>query len=326
MLRANLLRLGADDHVLQLVLHHIATDAWSMGILMQELIVGYQARTSGSTPVLPVLPIQFADYAYWQRSEAQQRLLARAIDYWRRRLDGAPTLIPLPLDQPRPARPDYQGAALEQRFTAAQTQVLKAYAQAQRATLFMVLLNAFNSLLQRATGANDFIVGTDLANREHPALEHLIGFFVNVLPIRARLSEGETFDVRLQRLREDCLSAFQHQQVPFDKLVEELQPPRTPGVNPLVQVLFVMQNTPSGNASLPDLEVEHLVSPSGKQQVRPRCVRRRGRGTRPERALGVSHQRVAGADRPAPRTRLRAPAEAARRGPGAGAGPVVVAP
>ncbi len=229
MLRASLLRLGSDDHVLQLVLHHIATDAWSMGILMQELIVGYQARSSGSTPVLPVLPIQFADYAYWQRSEAQQRLLARAIDYWRRQLDGAPTLIPLPLDQPRPARPDYQGAALEQRFTAAQTQVLKSYAQQQRATLFMVLLNAFNSLLQRATGANDFIVGTDLANREHPALEHLIGFFVNVLPIRARLSEGETFDARLQRLREDCLSAFQHQQVPFDKLVEELQPPRTPG-------------------------------------------------------------------------------------------------
>ncbi|AKJ96694.1 peptide synthetase [Pseudomonas chlororaphis] len=259
MLRARLLRLGADDHVLQLVLHHIATDAWSMGILVQELITGYQAYTRGSTPDLPVLPVQYADYAYWQRSEAQQRQLARAIDYWRRQLDAAPTLIPLPLDYPRPARPDYQGAALEQRFSPAQAQVLKAYAQQQRATLFMVLLNAFNSLMQRATGANDFIVGTDLANREHPALEHLIGFFVNVLPIRARLSEGEGFDERLQRLREDCLSAFQHQQVPFDKLVEELQPPRTPGVNPLVQVLFVMQNTPTGNASLADLAVEHLV-------------------------------------------------------------------
>ncbi|UVJ41737.1 amino acid adenylation domain-containing protein [Pseudomonas sp. LS1212] len=260
MLRASLLRLGADDHVLQLVLHHIATDAWSMGILMQELITGYQAYTSDSTPVLAPLPIQYADYAHWQRSEAQQRLLARAIDYWRRQLDGAPTLIPLPLDYPRPARPDYQGAALQQQFTPAQTQVLKAYAQQQRATLFMVLLNAFNSLLQRATGANDFIVGTDLANREHPAVENLIGFFVNVLPIRARLTEGEHFDARLQRLREDCLSAFQHQQVPFDKLVEELQPPRTPGVNPLVQVLFVMQNTPGASASLPGLEVEeHLV-------------------------------------------------------------------
>ncbi|BBP64618.1 hypothetical protein PHLH5_21590 [Pseudomonas sp. Cab53] len=259
MLRARLLRLGADDHVLQLVLHHIATDAWSMGILVQELITGYQAYTRGSTPDLPVLPVQYADYAYWQRSEAQQRQLARAIDYWRRQLDAAPTLIPLPLDYPRPARPDYQGAALEQRFSPAQAQVLKAYAQQQRATLFMVLLNAFNSLMQRATGANDFIVGTDLANREHPALEHLIGFFVNVLPIRARLSEGEGFDERLQRLREDCLSAFQHQQVPFDKLVEELQPPRTPGVNPLVQVLFVMQNTPTGNASLADLAVEHLA-------------------------------------------------------------------
>jgi amino acid adenylation domain-containing protein len=260
MLRANLLRLGTDDHVLQLVLHHIATDAWSMGILMQELIVGYQAYSRATAPVLPTLPIQFADYAHWQRSEAQQRLLAQAIDYWRRQLDGAPTLIALPLDAPRPTRPDYRGAALEQQFTPAQAHVLKAYAQQHQATLFMVLLNAFNSLLQRATGANDFIVGTDLANREHPAVENLIGFFVNVLPIRARLTEGESFDARLQRLREDCLSAFQHQQVPFDKLVEELQPPRTPGVNPLVQVLFVMQNTPSGDASLLDLEVEHLVS------------------------------------------------------------------
>ncbi|SNR96518.1 non-ribosomal peptide synthetase [Pseudomonas segetis] len=261
MLRASLLCLGTDDHVLQLVLHHIATDAWSMGILMQELIAGYQAFTQGTTPTLAPLPVQYADYACWQRSEAQQRLLAHAIDYWRRQLDGAPTLIPLPLDNPRPARPDYQGAALEQHFTPAQTQALKGYAQQQRATLFMVLLNAFNSLLQRVTGSHDFIVGTDLANREHPALENLIGFFVNVLPIRARMSEGEHFTTRLQRLRDDCLSAFQHQQVPFDKLVEELQPPRTPGVNPLVQVLFVMQNTPGSSASLPGLEVEEQLMP-----------------------------------------------------------------
>ncbi|WP_231421250.1 non-ribosomal peptide synthetase [Pseudomonas sp. Leaf59] len=259
MLRAHLLHLGADDHVLQLVLHHIATDAWSMGILIQELITGYQAYASGTTPVFTALPIQYADYAQWQRSEAQQRQLARAIDYWRRQLDGAPMLIPLPLDAPRPAQPDYQGALLTQHFTPAQTQVLKAYAQAHKATLFMLLLNAFNSLLQRATGANDFIVGTDLANREQAALENLIGFFVNVLPIRARLDAGDTFDSRLQRLREDCLAAFQHQQVPFDKLVEALQPPRTPGVNPLVQVLFVMQNTPQGTASLADLAVEHLA-------------------------------------------------------------------
>ncbi|WP_144172979.1 non-ribosomal peptide synthetase [Pseudomonas sp. Kh13] len=261
MLRASLLHLGKDDHVLQVVLHHIATDAWSMGILMQELITGYQACTQGATPAFAPLPIQYADYAHWQRSEPQQRLLARAIDYWRRQLDGAPTLIPLPLDYPRPARPNYQGASLQQRFTPAQTQVLKAYAQEQKATLFMVLLNAFNSLMQRATGAHDFIVGTDLANREHPALEKLIGFFVNVLPIRARVTEGESFGARLQRLRDDCLSAFQHQQVPFDKLVEALQPPRTAGVNPLVQVLFVMQNTPGTNASLPGLEIEEHLLP-----------------------------------------------------------------
>ncbi|WNW10413.1 amino acid adenylation domain-containing protein [Pseudomonas sp. DTU_2021_1001937_2_SI_NGA_ILE_001] len=264
MLRASLLRLGADDHVLQLVLHHIATDAWSMGILMRELITAYLAFSQGHTPDLAPLPIQYADYAHWQRSPAQQRLLAQAIDYWRHQLAGAPTLIPLPLDYPRPARPDYQGAALQQRFSAAQTQALKAYAQAHKATLFMVLLNAFNSLMQRATGAQDFIVGTDLANREHPALENLIGFFVNVLPIRARLDAGERFDTRLQRLRDDCLAAFQHQQVPFDKLVETLQPPRQPGVNPLVQVLFVMQNTPGDQAHLPGLEVQDYLQ-AGQQ-------------------------------------------------------------
>ncbi|NWD92304.1 TauD/TfdA family dioxygenase, partial [Pseudomonas sp. K5002] len=173
--------------------------------------------------------------------------------------DGAPTLIALPLDAPRPTQPDYRGAVLTQQFSPAQTLALKAYAQQHKATLFMVLLNAFNSLLQRATGTHDFIVGTDLANREQSVLEPLIGFFVNVLPIRARLDDNDTFDSRLQRLREDCLSAFQHQQVPFDKLVETLQPPRTPGVNPLVQVLFVMQNTPQGSASLSGLAVEHLA-------------------------------------------------------------------
>ncbi|MGY2314637.1 amino acid adenylation domain-containing protein [Pseudomonas sp. SDO5522_S412] len=259
MLRAHLLHLGTDDHVLQLVLHHIATDAWSMGILIQELITGYQAYSSGAVPAFSPLPIQYADYAQWQRSEPQQRQLARAIDYWRRQLDGAPTLIALPLDAPRPTQPDYRGAVLTQQFSPAQTLALKAYAQQHKATLFMVLLNAFNSLLQRATGTHDFIVGTDLANREQSVLEPLIGFFVNVLPIRARLDDNDTFDSRLQRLREDCLSAFQHQQVPFDKLVETLQPPRTPGVNPLVQVLFVMQNTPQGSASLSGLAVEHLA-------------------------------------------------------------------
>ncbi|MDH1265250.1 non-ribosomal peptide synthetase [Pseudomonas sp. GD03944] len=259
MLRASLVRLSDQRHVLQLTLHHIATDAWSMGILVQEVIAAYQAYAAGEAPAFAPLPIQYADYAHWLRSEPQQRQLAQSVDYWRQQLRGAPMLISLPLDKPRPARADYQGAALQQRLSAEQAGQLKAYARQQRATLFMVLLNAFNSLLQRATGSSDFIVGTDLANREHPALEGLIGFFVNVLPLRARLDNAGDFTARLQRLREDTLSAFQHQQVPFDRLVEELQPPRQAGVSPLVQVLFVMQNTPRGDATLPGLTVESLA-------------------------------------------------------------------
>uniref|UniRef100_UPI003FD180E2 condensation domain-containing protein n=1 Tax=Pseudomonas indica TaxID=137658 RepID=UPI003FD180E2 len=259
MLRARLLRLGQARHVLQFTLHHIATDAWSMGILVEEAIAAYSAYRAGRQPALEPLPIQYADYAHWQRSAPQQRRLARDIDFWRGQLQGAPMLLRLPLDKPRPAQADYQGAALRQTLPRAQAEHLKAYAQTQRATLFMVLLNAFNCLLQRVTGDDDFLVGTDLANREHPALERLIGFFVNVLPLRARLDPAQDFAARLQRLRDDTLAAFQHQQVPFDKLVETLQPPRQAGVNPLVQALFVLQNTPRSSAELPGLHVEQLA-------------------------------------------------------------------
>ncbi|QNH03777.1 amino acid adenylation domain-containing protein [Pseudomonas sp. B11D7D] len=259
MLRARLLRLGQTSHVLQFTLHHIATDAWSMGILVEEAIAAYSAYHAGQQPALTPLPIQYADYAHWQRSAVQQRRLARDIDFWRGQLQGAPTLLRLPLDKPRPAQADYHGAALRQTLSKAQAERLQGYAQAQHATLFMVLLNAFNCLLQRATGDDDFLVGTDLANREQPALEQLIGFFVNVLPLRARLDATQDFTARLHRLRDDTLAAFQHQQVPFDKLVETLQPPRQAGVNPLVQALFVLQNTPRSSAELPDLRVEHLA-------------------------------------------------------------------
>ena len=259
MLRARLLRLGEKRHVLQFTLHHIATDAWSMGILVEEAIAAYSAYRSGHAPALAALPIQYADYAHWQRSPTQQQRLARDVDFWRSQLQGAPMLLRLPLDKPRPAQADYQGAALRQTLPRAQVERLQAYAQTQRATLFMVLLNAFNCLLQRVTGDDDFLVGTDLANREQPALERLIGFFVNVLPLRARLDPAQDFSARLQRLRDDTLAAFQHQQVPFDKLVETLQPPRQAGVNPLVQTLLVLQNTPRSSAELPGLHVEHLA-------------------------------------------------------------------
>ncbi len=263
MLRVALQKLADDEHILQFTLHHIAADAWSLGILIDEFTQNYAAFSSGLVPSLTPLPIQYADYAAWQRSTAMEQHSARELDYWRQALQDVPTLFNLPYDTPRPIEPDYQGAAVSHTLPAHQVEMLQNYSQGQGATLFMVLLNTFNSLLQRVTGKQDFIVGTDIANREHADLEKLIGFFVNVLPLRAQLAENESFDDRLITLRDSTLGAYQHQQVPFDKLVEMLQPERDKGVNPLVQVLFVMQNTPKGSSDLLGLTLEEL-EPQGE--------------------------------------------------------------
>lgn len=266
MLRVMLLRLGEERHVLQFTLHHIAADAWSLGVLIEEFTHCYKAFAEGNEPSLEPLSIQYADYAYWQRSEQQQRQLSQDMDYWRQQLSGAPMRLDLAqalTNKTQPEKLDYRGAALSQTIPADQVNLLKGYAQEHNATLFMVLLNAFNSLLQRSTGQNDFIVGTDVANRELAELEKLIGFFVNVLPLRAQLADNESFEQRLARLRDTTLGAYQHQQVPFDKLVEMLQPARIKGVNPLVQVLFVMQNTPQGSDDFAGLSFEEL-EPQGE--------------------------------------------------------------
>ncbi|WP_084624102.1 non-ribosomal peptide synthetase [Oceanospirillum beijerinckii] len=272
MLRVMLLRLAKESHVLQFTLHHIAADAWSLGVLVDEFTHCYKAFAEGAEPALTPLPIQYADYAYWQRSDQQQQKLSRDLDYWRQQLLDVPLVLDLPqaLTQhgssqniSRPDKPDYQGAAVSHTVSARQIEALKTYSQGRNATLFMVLLNAFNSLLQRTTDKHDFIVGTDVANREQAELEKLIGFFVNVLPLRAQLSDNESFDHRLSNLRDTTLGAYQHQQVSFDKLVEMLQPPRAKGINPLVQVLFVMQNTPKGDDDFAGLTFEEL-EPQGE--------------------------------------------------------------
>jgi amino acid adenylation domain-containing protein len=260
MLRVALVKLDKNNHVLQLTIHHIATDAWSMQILVEEFVAAYLAVVQGKVPELAKLNIQYADFAYWQRSEAQQTRLAVSIDYWRKALQGAPTYIKLPRDHQLPAVADYTGRSITHSINPAQLSHLKALTQQHNSTLYMLLLNSFNCLLQRSTGENDFIVGTDLANRTHTQLEHLIGFFVNVLPLRAQLGNDTNFIQRLQHLRENTLEAFEHQEVPFDKLVELLQPPRQVGVSPLVQVLFVMQNTPQSKVELEGLTFEDLSS------------------------------------------------------------------
>ncbi|MCG8463221.1 MAG: condensation domain-containing protein, partial [Xanthomonadales bacterium] len=260
LIRGLLIRCSAQRHILQFTVHHIASDAWSMGVLFNEFMQCYQAMAQDQASPLAPLPLQYADYAHWQRSETQQLRINKAIDYWRRRLHDAPMQLRLPLDHQHPTQADYRGASISHRLSAAQSQQLKDYAQSQQASVFMVLLNVFNAVVQRATGMNDFLIGTDIANREQRDLESLIGFFVNVLPLRAQLNAGDNFDQRLSSLKEHTLDAYQHQQAPFDKLVEVLQPPRQSGVNPLVQALFVMQNTPQNQLDLGALQAQVLNS------------------------------------------------------------------
>jgi len=244
LLRASLYRLGDDDHVLILNTHHIISDRWSLGVLSQELAAIYEAQLEGKPSPLPELEIQYADYAVWQRQYLSGAALDRQLEYWKRQLQGAPPTLDLPTDRPRQAIQTFWGGVHKQPLPEDLVKDLRTLSRRQGATLFMTLLAAFQALLARWSRQEDVVVGTDLANRTRIETEKLIGFFVNVLPIRARFSKDASFEEILRQVREVSLGAFAHQDLPFDKLVEELSPERSLTHNPLVQVLFVMQNTP----------------------------------------------------------------------------------
>jgi amino acid adenylation domain-containing protein len=246
MLRATLLKQGSDEHALVLVFHHIVTDAWSGGIFFRELTALYQAFTRGGDSPLPELAVQYADFAAWQRGWLRGEALERQADFWRRRLAGAPAVLPLPADRPRPAVQDPSGALLSFHLPPATAAAAHALARREGATLFMVLLAAFQAVLHRWSGEEDVVVGTPIANRARPELEGLIGFFDNTLALRTDLSGDPSFAALLGRVRETTLEAYAHQDIPFEKLVEELKVERSLSHTPLFQVMLTLQNTPSG--------------------------------------------------------------------------------
>ncbi|HBL27310.1 MAG TPA: non-ribosomal peptide synthetase [Acidobacteria bacterium] len=255
LLCARLYRLAAEEHLLFLNVHHIVYDGWSQGIFLRELAVFYAAFQAGLPPDLPALPVQYVDFSAWQRDWMSGEVLARQLAYWRRQLAAAPPLE-LPTDRPRPALRTHAGAARAFALSRGLTEDLARLAQAEGATLFMLLGAAFKALLHHHTGQEDITVGTLLANRRRPELEGLIGFFANTLALRTDLGGDPTFRELLRREREVALDAYAHQDLPFEKLVEEINPPRDLARTPLFQAMLILQNAPGGPLLLPGLSLE----------------------------------------------------------------------
>ncbi|HEX8719954.1 MAG TPA: amino acid adenylation domain-containing protein [Pyrinomonadaceae bacterium] len=244
LLRVTLVRLGEEEHVLLLTMHHIVSDGWSMGVLVSEVSALYEAFAGGSQSPLSELPVQYADYAAWQRGWLQGEVLERQLSYWREKLAGAPPLLELPTDRPRPPVQTFRGARRVLALDTEVAQACRALSRREGATLFMTLLAGFKALLYRWSGEGEVVVGTPVAGRSRPELEPLIGFFVNTLVLRTNVEGGASFRELVGRVRETTLEAFTHQDIPFEKLVEELAPGRSLSHTPLFQTVFVMQNTP----------------------------------------------------------------------------------
>jgi natural product biosynthesis luciferase-like monooxygenase protein/amino acid adenylation domain-containing protein/FkbM family methyltransferase len=256
LLRAALLRLGEGEHVLLLTVHHVASDGWSEALLVRELGAHFAARVAGREAALPPLPLQYGDYAVWQRGTAVGGAWQRRLEFWSRALAGVPASLDLPADRPRPPAQSFRGDTFRFRLDAPRVDALRALARRESATLFMVLLAGWDAWLARYTGADDLVVGTPLAGRDHPALESLIGCFINVLPVRVRVDAGEGFRGLLRRVRAALLDAYPHGDVSFDRIAETAGLPRDPARSPLVQVLFALQNTPLEPLRLPGLAAE----------------------------------------------------------------------
>jgi amino acid adenylation domain-containing protein len=259
-LRAVLYRLGEQEHVLQLVLHHIASDGWSGSVLISELVEGYEAYSQGQTPVEHELAIQYVDYAAWQVSAPLRARQRQGQQFWQRTLAGIPSQVPLPFDFPRAERDSGGGAALDFQLPAATLARLEALQRDSGVSLFMLLLTVYAAVLQRETQGRDLVIGTDVANREHPATEALIGFFVNLLALRIRPQPELSLREQAALVRDVCLDAFAWQDTPFEQVVECLDLPRVANQHPLLQTLFVLDNTPRQPRRLGNLEVTPLSS------------------------------------------------------------------
>jgi hypothetical protein len=254
LLRARLLRLAEEDHILAIVVHHSVFDGASFGIWASEVTTAYAALRDGTEPVLPDLPAQYADYARWQREELTDDLIRRQVDYWRTTLADASLVLELPADHPRPAQPSHRAGIVDFEISPAAAELLGKQAAAAGVSLFMVTLAAYQALLARYTGSADIVVGCPVDGRSRVAFHGLIGFFVNSLPIRARLAGDPPFTNVVQQARWAILDALSRMDVPFERIVEELAPPRDLSRNPLFQVWFDLAvQPPDGETGLPVL-------------------------------------------------------------------------
>ncbi|HJP91739.1 MAG TPA: amino acid adenylation domain-containing protein [Pyrinomonadaceae bacterium] len=258
LLRASLLRLREDEHVLVFTIHHIVSDAWSLGVLVRELCTLYEAFAEGIEPALAPLPVQYADYTLWQRELMQGDLLEAQLNYWREKLGGQLPILELPTDRPRPPVQSFQGAKETFTISTELSEQLNLLCRQEGVTLFMLLLAAFQTLLYRYSGQTDVLVGTPIAGRERKEIQNLIGFFVNTLVMRNTLSGALSFKELLALTREAALDAYAHQDVPFEKIVEELRLDRDTSREALFQVMFILQNAPAPVLELKGLSLEPL--------------------------------------------------------------------
>ncbi|MDQ3804120.1 MAG: amino acid adenylation domain-containing protein, partial [Acidobacteriota bacterium] len=261
LLRAGLLHLSEEEHVLLFTMHHIVSDGWSVKVLVREVSTLYEAYARGAESPLPELPVQYGDYAAWQREWLQGEALDTQLTYWKRQLEGVPPLLELPLDKPRPAVQTFEGGQHTLLLPRELRDSLKRLSRGEGATLYMTLLAAFQTLLHRYTGQEDIVVGSPIAGRSRAELEPLVGFFINSLALRTDLSGGPSFRDLLGRVREVTLGAYAHQDVPFEKVLEELHPERSLNHTPIFQVYFNMLNMGSEELELAGLKAEYFTTP-----------------------------------------------------------------
>ncbi|WP_147094751.1 condensation domain-containing protein, partial [Myxococcus fulvus] len=263
LVRATLLRVAPEDHVLLLAMHHIVSDGWSMSVFFFELGAIYSALRLDTAPTLPPLKLQYADFALWHNEWLRSDAFREQLEYWKKQLAGAPPLLTLPTDRPRLPVKRNQGQAARFSIPLDPVNALKKLGREERTTLFMTVLGLFNVLMSRYAGQTDVCVGTPIANRNRPELEGLIGFFVNTLVLRTDLSGAPTFRQLVQRVREVSLGAYGHQDLPFEHVVEALHPERNLGQNPLFQVMFSLQESATASASLDGLTLTTLPVETG---------------------------------------------------------------
>lgn len=267
LLRCRLLKLGDEEHLFIFTLHHIAADGWSGGIFMSELSRLYEAGLVGREADLAPLSVEYIDYARWQRERLQGAAMERQLRYWTRQLSGSLPVLELPADRPRPALPSYRGAHRQRDLPKALSDGLKALGRQEGASLFMILLAAFNTLLHRYSRQEDLIIGTTVANRGRTEVEQLIGFFANTLVLRTDMSGNPTFRELIRRAKEVALGAFEYQEMPFERLVEVLQPDRNLSHSPIFQVMFILHNTPMEPPALAGMTAHQVFLREGTAKV-----------------------------------------------------------